>query len=62
MSIRDVDGLYADFPGRYGANVNFDTCIDSGASSALFGDSGVGLALGTAEQVDCSEYSGTVVS
>ena len=46
---------------QYGANVNFDTCIDSGASSALFGDSGVGLALGTADQVDCSEWSGTVV-
>jgi hypothetical protein len=41
---------------------SFDTCIDSGASSALFGDSGVGLALGTAEKVDCSDYSGTVVS
>lgn len=46
---------------QYGANVNFDTCIDSGASQALFGDSGVGLALGTAEQVDCSEWSGQVV-
>lgn len=46
---------------QYGANVNFDTCIDSGASAALFGDSGVGLAVGTAEEVSCSEWSGTVV-
>ncbi|MCJ1480600.1 hypothetical protein MMC06_000755, partial [Schaereria dolodes] len=33
---------------QYGAEVNFDTCIDDGASGALFGSSGVGLALGTA--------------
>ena len=46
---------------QYGANVNFDLCRDSGASAALFGDSGVGLAVGTAVQVDCSAYSGTVV-
>jgi hypothetical protein len=48
---------------QYGANLNFDTCIDSGASAALFGDSGVGLGVGTAEEVDCKgNWSGTVVS
>lgn len=47
---------------EYGANVNFDTCKDSGASQALFGSSGVGLAVGSAEKVDCSEWSGTVIS
>ncbi|KAI7194640.1 hypothetical protein KC343_g14051 [Hortaea werneckii] len=47
---------------QYGANVNFDTCIDSGASAALFQNSGVGLGLGTATQVDCSQWSGTVRS
>lgn len=46
---------------QYGANVNFDLCRDSGAADAFFGDSGVGLAIGTAQQVDCSEWSGTVV-
>ncbi|KAK5128308.1 hypothetical protein LTR85_002975 [Meristemomyces frigidus] len=45
---------------QYGANLNFDTCIDSGASSALFGSSGVGLGVGTATEVDCSEWSGSV--
>lgn len=64
---------------RYGANLNFDLCIDSGASSALFGSSGVGLGgefsttvshidsaddvgfiVGTAQQVSCSQWSGTV--
>lgn len=44
---------------QYGANVNFDLCIDTGASAALFGSSGVGLAVGTATEVDCSEWSGT---
>lgn len=47
---------------QYGANLNFDLCIDSGASDALFGSSGVGLAIGSAEQVDCSQWSGTVVN
>ena len=42
-----------------GAQVNFDTCIDDGTSGALFGTSGVGLALGTATQVDCSQWSGS---
>ncbi|CAD0085344.1 unnamed protein product [Aureobasidium vineae] len=46
---------------QYGANLNFDLCIDSGASAALFGSSGVGLAVGSAEQVDCGQWSGEVV-
>ncbi|KIW61131.1 hypothetical protein PV05_01289 [Exophiala xenobiotica] len=46
---------------QYGANVNFDLCSDSGAQAAFFGNSGVGLALGSATQVDCSQWSGTVV-
>jgi hypothetical protein len=46
---------------QYGANINFDLCSDSGAENAFFGNDGVGLALGTAEQVDCSLYSGTAV-
>ncbi|KAK5113119.1 hypothetical protein LTR62_003698 [Meristemomyces frigidus] len=47
---------------QYGANVNFDTCKDSGASAALFGNSGVGLGIGTAVQVDCnSQYTGTTI-
>ncbi|KAH9844915.1 TPR-like protein [Teratosphaeria destructans] len=47
---------------EYGAEVNFDTCIDSGASSALLGRTGVGFSVGTVEEVDCTEWSGTVVS
>ncbi|KAF2224161.1 RlpA-like double-psi beta-barrel-protein domain-containing protein-containing protein [Elsinoe ampelina] len=46
---------------QYGANVNFDLCTDSGAAKALFGNSGVGLAVGTAVKVSCSQWSGTVV-
>lgn len=46
---------------QYGANVNFDLCSDSGAQTAFFGNNGVGLAIGTAEQVDCSQWSGAVV-
>ncbi|KAJ9611647.1 hypothetical protein H2200_004831 [Cladophialophora chaetospira] len=46
---------------QYGANVNFDLCSDSGASAAFFGNSGVGLAIGTATQVDCSQWNGVVV-
>ncbi|KAF2231619.1 glycoside hydrolase family 45 protein [Viridothelium virens] len=38
---------------QYGANVNFDLCKDDGAANALFGSSGVGLAVGTAEEVSC---------
>ncbi|KZP17925.1 glycoside hydrolase family 45 protein [Athelia psychrophila] len=47
---------------QYGAEVNFDLCIDSGASAAFLGPSGVGLAVGTATSVDCSAWSGTIVS
>lgn len=46
---------------QYGANVNFDLCRDSGASAALFQNTGVGLGIGTAQQVNCNQYSGTVV-
>ncbi|THV83463.1 hypothetical protein D6C86_10164 [Aureobasidium pullulans] len=46
---------------QYGANLNFDLCLNSGANTALFGNSGVGLAVGTAVQVSCSQWSGTVV-
>ncbi|KAK5134341.1 hypothetical protein LTR08_006521 [Meristemomyces frigidus] len=47
---------------QYGANLNFDTCIDSKASAALFGSSGVALGVGTAQEVDCKgNWSGTVV-
>jgi hypothetical protein len=47
---------------QYGGNVNFDLCQDSGARQAFFGNSGVGLAVGTAQQVDCALWSGTVRS
>jgi hypothetical protein len=46
---------------QYGANVNFDLCSDSGASAAFFGNSGVGLAVGTATEVDCSQWNGSIV-
>jgi hypothetical protein len=46
---------------QYGANVNFDLCIDSGASAAFFGNDGVGLAVGNATEVSCSEYTGTII-
>ncbi|KAF4548724.1 Endoglucanase-like protein 2 [Elsinoe fawcettii] len=46
---------------QYGANVNFDLCSDSGAAKALFQNSGVGLAVGTATKVSCSQWSGKVV-
>ncbi|ETN45571.1 uncharacterized protein HMPREF1541_09403 [Cyphellophora europaea CBS 101466] len=46
---------------QYGGNVNFDLCRDSGAADAFFGSSGVGLAVGTAQQVDCKLWSGSVV-
>ncbi|KAK5682828.1 hypothetical protein LTR17_027365, partial [Elasticomyces elasticus] len=46
---------------QYGANLNFDTCKDSGASAALFGNSGVGLGVGTATKVDCSQWKGSIV-
>ncbi|GAB7328903.1 hypothetical protein MBLNU13_g00767t1 [Cladosporium sp. NU13] len=46
---------------QYGANLNFDLCIDSRANSALFGNSGVGLGVGSAVQVDCSQWSGSII-
>lgn len=46
---------------QYGANVNFDLCIDSKANTALFGNSGVGLGIGTAQQVACTGQVGSVV-
>jgi len=46
---------------QYDAQVNFDLCIDSGAAAAFLAPSGVGLAVGTATQVDCSKWSGTQV-
>ncbi|MCJ1327190.1 hypothetical protein MMC10_003857 [Thelotrema lepadinum] len=42
-----------------GANVNFDLCKDDGAAAALFGSSGVGLAVGTATSVSCGQWSGS---
>ncbi|KAI9699928.1 MAG: hypothetical protein M1820_006990 [Bogoriella megaspora] len=44
---------------QYGANVNFDLCIDDGAAKALFGNSGVGLAVGTATEVACGSTAAT---
>jgi len=46
----------------YGANVNFVLCMNDGAAAALFGTSGVGLAVGTVTEVSCSQWSGTIVS
>ncbi|KZP19157.1 glycoside hydrolase family 45 protein [Athelia psychrophila] len=46
---------------QYGAEVNFNLCIDSGASAVFLGPSGVGLAVGTATSVDCSVWSGSIV-
>jgi hypothetical protein len=48
---------YADI--AIGAHVNFDTCVDDGASHALFGTSGVGLAVGVATRVSCAEWKGS---
>jgi hypothetical protein len=45
---------------QYGGIIDVNVCSDSGARDALFGNSGVGLALGTAEEVDCTKYSGTI--
>ncbi|MCJ1472973.1 hypothetical protein MMC13_001622 [Lambiella insularis] len=44
---------------QYGAVVNFDLCIDDGAAAQLFGSSATGLAIGSATQVSCSEWSGS---
>jgi hypothetical protein len=45
----------------YGANVNFDLCRDSGAADALFDDLDIGVAVGTAQEVDCSQWSGSIL-
>ena len=39
-----------------------NVCANSGAKNAVFGKSGIGLAFGTAEEVDCSSYNGTKTS
>lgn len=44
---------------KYGAQVNFDLCKDSGAAAAFLGPSGVGLAVGSATRVSCKEWHGT---
>ena len=44
---------------RYGAQVNFDLCSDSGAATAFLDPSGVGLAVGTATKVSCSQWRGS---
>ncbi|OCK77586.1 glycoside hydrolase family 45 protein [Lepidopterella palustris CBS 459.81] len=46
----------------YGAYVDFNLCIDSGASAALFGGSGIGLAVGNATEVDCGNWNGTRIT
>ncbi|KAL9112952.1 MAG: hypothetical protein Q9227_002816 [Pyrenula ochraceoflavens] len=46
---------------QYGANMNFDLCVDSGAKNAFFGSDNTGLGVGTAEEVDCSEWTGSIV-
>ncbi|KAI9701731.1 MAG: hypothetical protein M1820_006359 [Bogoriella megaspora] len=47
---------------QFGGVVDFNLCRDDGASAALFGDSGTGLAVGSAEEVDCGDWKGTVTS
>jgi hypothetical protein len=43
----------------YNATIDVNLCSDSGAREAVFGNTGLGLGIGTAEEVDCSEYKGT---
>lgn len=43
---------------QYGATVDFNLCNDDGAHAALLTPAGTGLALGTAEAVSCSEWTG----
>ncbi len=38
-------------------NVNFDLCRDDGAAEAVLG--GAGMALGTAQEVPCTEWYGS---
>ncbi|KAI9809435.1 MAG: hypothetical protein M1827_006872 [Pycnora praestabilis] len=48
---------------QYGANVDFDLCSDSGAAKAFFPNypNGVGLIVGSATLVSCSQWSGSDV-
>ncbi|KAF2418688.1 hypothetical protein EJ08DRAFT_52878 [Tothia fuscella] len=48
-------------PNHLGGIIDVNVCSDSGARSAVFGFSGKGLALGTAEEVDCGSWNGTKV-
>lgn len=43
---------------QYGSQIDVNLCNDSGANAAFFGKDGVGLALGNATEVDCSEWQG----
>lgn len=45
---------------QYGGTIDVNVCSDSGARQAIFGNSGTGVALGTAEEVDCSSWNGTI--
>lgn len=38
--------------------MNFDLCRDDGAAGAMFGNTGAGLGVGHAVEVDCSAWSG----
>ncbi|MCJ1298611.1 hypothetical protein MMC08_001401 [Hypocenomyce scalaris] len=51
--------LSGDSTNAEGATVNFDLCIDDGAASQFFGSSPQQLAVGTAMQVSCSDWSGS---
>lgn len=39
--------------------MNFDLCKDDGASNALFGTSGIGMAFGNATKVSCDLWTGS---
>lgn len=45
---------------QYGANVNFNLCIQSGVPAAFFGNDDTSLAVGTTTQVSCSDCSGSI--
>jgi hypothetical protein len=44
---------------QYDATIDVNVCSDSGAKDAVFGHSNTGLAIGTAEEVDCRAWNGT---
>lgn len=46
-------------PNQYGGVVDFNLCNDDGANAALLTPAGVGLALGSAVEVSCTEWNGT---